>query len=558
MKNMSKKTLFLSILIIFCFYSHAFSDIIYLKSGGKIEGKIISESRGEVKIKTPISIMIVEIDYIDKIEIDEPEDKVERIESELNLETADSSKKELKPAYTSISEEIELAKAPLQETIDSLTDERDFLLAQQSEFEQERIDLFIRQNRLKEELKKVQDSISEEVELARAPLQETIDSLKDERDSLLAQQSKLQEELKTVQASVNSRIQQEKASLQEKVHSLEQELKTVQTSVPEKVELAKAPLQETIDSLKDERDSLLAQQKASLQKEIDSFKEERESLVTQKNKLNEELASAKNEILSLKKALAETESRPSAMEGGAKEEESSPEKPLFPEDIAPAKEPDLSEELLVYGENDQYDQAILTYTKAIEENSEDASAYYNRGSAYFDKGFYSQAVSDFTKTVELRPEYAVAYNDRGVANIYEGQYDRAIRDFTKVIEINPKDAMAYYNRGNAYICKCEYDKAIFDFNKAIKVSPRYEKAYCDRGIAYTCEGEYDQAISDFDRAIEINPKDADVYFNKADACEKAGLTEEALEAYRTFIKYVSPQFVSRIRYAEERIAALER
>ena len=45
---------------------------------------------------------------------------------------------------------------------------------------------------------------------------------------------------------------------------------------------------------------------------------------------------------------------------------------------------------------------------------------------------------------------ATAYYNQGRAYGQKGQYDQAISDYGKAIEINPRDATAYYNRGCAY------------------------------------------------------------------------------------------------------------
>ena len=254
------------------------------------------------------------------------------------------------------------------------------------------------------------------------------------------------------------------------------------------------------------------------------------------------------------------------------------------------KRSDFSKEMTAY--YNEGEQPLSIYSRAIEINPTDADTYYNRGSAYDDKGLYEKAISDYTKVIELKPTNVVAYNNRGVDYIYLGQYDQAISDFNMVIEMDPNYDKAYYNRGNAYLSKGLYDLAISDLTNAIKINPRYDKAYYNRGVAYKKKGLYDSASSDFNKAIEINPryadayydqgnvyfykrqyeqaisaytkaieidpKDADAYFGKAVACDKAGQPEEAIESYRYFIQYASPWQASYVEHARERMRKLER
>ena len=69
-----------------------------------------------------------------------------------------------------------------------------------------------------------------------------------------------------------------------------------------------------------------------------------------------------------------------------------------------------------------YDRALQDYTKVIQLNPDDASAYNNRGGAYYLKEEYKPAIVDFTKAIQLKPDYAEAYNNRGVAYHLKEEY----------------------------------------------------------------------------------------------------------------------------------------
>jgi tetratricopeptide (TPR) repeat protein len=77
----------------------------------------------------------------------------------------------------------------------------------------------------------------------------------------------------------------------------------------------------------------------------------------------------------------------------------------------------------------QYQKAIDDYTKAIELNSKNAGAYYNRGIAYNDLGQYQKAIDDYTKAIELNPKDAGAYGNRGVAYALQKSPTAACGDF---------------------------------------------------------------------------------------------------------------------------------
>jgi tetratricopeptide (TPR) repeat protein len=98
--------------------------------------------------------------------------------------------------------------------------------------------------------------------------------------------------------------------------------------------------------------------------------------------------------------------------------------------------------------------------------AETAEDYYNRGKDDYRQGNLSQAISDFTKAIEINSNYATAYNNRGNCYLHQGNLPQAIIEFTKAIEIDPKFAEAYYDRGLAYYLMTEYDKSWADVHKA--------------------------------------------------------------------------------------------
>ena len=68
------------------------------------------------------------------------------------------------------------------------------------------------------------------------------------------------------------------------------------------------------------------------------------------------------------------------------------------------------------------EKTIADYTRAIELNPDDTSAYNDRGIAYADSGDLYHAILDFSKVIELDPDYAMAYNNRGISYRASGAF----------------------------------------------------------------------------------------------------------------------------------------
>ena len=172
-----------------------------------------------------------------------------------------------------------------------------------------------------------------------------------------------------------------------------------------------------------------------------------------------------------------------------------------------------------------------------------ATIYYTQGSQYLERGQHDQAITSFTNAIELNPEYAEAYNNRGVAHLDKNQYDQAISDCTKAIEINPKYAMAYNNRGLAYVGKGLYDKAISDCTKAIELNPKHAMAYNNRALACYSKGEYDKAWEDVHKAQSLGLQIHPGFLNALR--EASGILEEQMggttSVKKTLEKNIDPQ-----------------
>jgi tetratricopeptide (TPR) repeat protein len=108
-----------------------------------------------------------------------------------------------------------------------------------------------------------------------------------------------------------------------------------------------------------------------------------------------------------------------------------------------------------------------------------ASHYYHRGSDYMIEEEYDQAILCFDKAIKINPRSYMAYFGRGNAYFEKGKFDLAISDYTKGIEIAPGHYLLHNNRSVAYYHKGEYDKAWEDVHKAqssgLKVQPEFLK-----------------------------------------------------------------------------------
>lgn len=151
------------------------------------------------------------------------------------------------------------------------------------------------------------------------------------------------------------------------------------------------------------------------------------------------------------------------------------------------------------------DRRILGCTDRIRQFPGDATALFNRGSAYLVKGDFDRAIADNTKVIAIDPAYATAYYHRGMAYERKEQYDLAITDLSKAVEINPKLGRAFDARARIYLETNQRTLALRDAERAVDIDSLDETFRDTRARVYEALSRPREAIADFRRVLSSNP-----------------------------------------------------
>ncbi len=123
-----------------------------------------------------------------------------------------------------------------------------------------------------------------------------------------------------------------------------------------------------------------------------------------------------------------------------------------------------------------------------------AEKYLQEGFVNFQQQNYDQAIASYEKAIKIEPKAAAAYNMLGMA--YRFKYnqlrnpelkDKEIAAFQKAMEVDPNFWVAMVNLGATYYYLGDKAKAAPLFKKALELNPSHpEKAELEKMIA---EGE---------------------------------------------------------------------
>jgi tetratricopeptide (TPR) repeat protein len=96
-----------------------------------------------------------------------------------------------------------------------------------------------------------------------------------------------------------------------------------------------------------------------------------------------------------------------------------------------------------------YEEAIMSYEKAIELNPIHWSSYYGLGNAQSSLGLYEEAIESYGQATELNPQYCQSYYGLGLCQQHIGLNHQALENFEIYLSLNSdksRDRVDYAKR----------------------------------------------------------------------------------------------------------------
>ena len=150
----------------------------------------------------------------------------------------------------------------------------------------------------------------------------------------------------------------------------------------------------------------------------------------------------------------------------------------------------------------RFEEAILSFRKAIELKSDYTDAHYNLGVVLSEVDRLSKAVFCYNKAIELRPDYAQAHNNLAMLSDILGKFDLAIRHYSEAIDLNPDHPEVHFNMARTLIKIKKYRKGIEHYLKVITLRPDFVDAYLELAMAFHSEG-YQKKAWPLYRIVEL-------------------------------------------------------
>ncbi|HXR05382.1 MAG TPA: sulfotransferase [Verrucomicrobiae bacterium] len=184
----------------------------------------------------------------------------------------------------------------------------------------------------------------------------------------------------------------------------------------------------------------------------------------------------------------------------------------------------------------RYDDALVSYDRAIKLKPDYANAHYNRGSALKQMKRYEDALASYDRAIALKPDHVEAHNNRGVNLQGMRRYDDALASYDKVIAVKPDHAEAYCNRGTALMNKGDMPEAEKMYLRALELKPDFPDALYNLAQIRKYQNADNAEAKHIRHLLERPGISADgrelLYFSLGKIYDDCGRYDEAFECFR--------------------------
>ncbi len=178
---------------------------------------------------------------------------------------------------------------------------------------------------------------------------------------------------------------------------------------------------------------------------------------------------------------------------------------------------------------------LLPFMFSAAVQAQTARQYFRAGEDFTKANNYQDAIVQYTRAIELDPDYDKAYVNRALAYSRTGEHKNAAEDYDRALVFDDKNEELYYFSGKEWHEAGNLQFALVKLTTAINNKKNFLEAYQARYHVYMDLEQYDKALEDGQVCLKIND-DEQAYFNLARVYEKLGMDNEAEEAYRNSLQ----------------------
>jgi tetratricopeptide (TPR) repeat protein len=180
---------------------------------------------------------------------------------------------------------------------------------------------------------------------------------------------------------------------------------------------------------------------------------------------------------------------------------------------------------------------VVSATEASQVVPKSARKAYEEGLKLQKQNQLDQALAQFSKAIQLYPEYFQALTDRGNLLMQQNKLNEAEADFERSLQINAKYPPTLRGLGYCQIQHNKFADALGNLEKSYSLEPNVPMTLLLLGYANLSLNRYEEARQSLQEALKLGPESAaraHVYLAQVYAHEQK--FNEAAEEIRAYLK----------------------
>lgn len=165
-----------------------------------------------------------------------------------------------------------------------------------------------------------------------------------------------------------------------------------------------------------------------------------------------------------------------------------------------------------------------------------AEAYNNLGVLYDKQNDYENALKNYAKAVNVQPGYAIAHQNLGLLFLRHRQFNEALKQFNNVVQLDENAFVAHYHLGNLYLGKDKLEQAEEHYRAALAMNPEHSDTLSNLGVICLKKDQPQLAIDYFTKALAFDIEHQDARNNMAATFMQYDRYENAARHYRELLQ----------------------
>ena len=163
-------------------------------------------------------------------------------------------------------------------------------------------------------------------------------------------------------------------------------------------------------------------------------------------------------------------------------------------------------------------------------DKQQVNEYLTQGSVLAGQGKYEEALLYYIKAEQEDPMEIEVYLSKGIALANLECLDNAKEQFEKALKLNRASGLAYFHLGNLAVLQGEITLGFENYNKAVASGYDDAQLYYSIGLLHEENGEIEMAIRNYSKAIMRDALRPDIRVRKARLLIQLNHVHEALQA----------------------------